>query len=299
MAEEHDSWLEGIGVSVGNFVEGLAQKVEATASSAVQAVESTASSAAETVKSAATSVAQAAAPVVEKMESTSGSIVEGVKGAASKVGEVASKAFEAVEDTVTDMAGAAEEFVEKALDSNPGAALNETGTGDAGGPEAPTYSHFEGTNKILADSPSEFVTKANAAMGGTGTAGHLEIDPITYNPDTDQGGRVTKVNMGTVKSKIVRPVWAGGRPIGNEAEVIKKAERLIQEHEQRHRAILVDFTTRAVAAAHGQAGAQAMKTLDKFMADMEAAQVALDAKEGKINIVAGGGRELDVTLGPI
>jgi hypothetical protein len=195
---------------------------------------------------------------------------------------------------------------------DPGSALNSTGSADestpnqtdagkadAGGPEAPAFNHSEGTNKILADSPSEFVIKANAAMGGTGTAGHLEIDPITWNPDTDQRGRVTRVNMAEVKSRIVRPVWAGGRPIGNEADVIKKAEQLIQAHEQRHRAILVDFTTRAVAAARGQPGDQAMKTLDKFMADMDAAQVALDASEGKINIVSGGGRELDVTLGPL
>ena len=106
-----------------------------------------------------------------------------------------------------------------------------------------------------------------------------QCEPADF--ETGANGRVTKVNM-VVETQIVRPRFAGGRPSDEERAVIKQAEELIKAHEEKHRDIARDFTARAVKAALGKSEADANATLKKFMKDMDAAQAAMDHREGMI-----------------
>ena len=306
MAEEHDSWLEGIGVNVGGVLETAVQTVATVGASIPQSLGNAGSAVLAAVESAPSGFSQpnAASAGQSSIDSFSGAFSTAqnfVGDVITQAEQTVSAAREKVSDFVADVTRAVEQVVEGELPI----VLNQSGVadagilgdaGDAGAPEEPSFSHSESTNKILADSASEFVSKANQVMGG-GAVGELQPD-VNWSLETDDKGRVTKVNM-VVKSKIVRPVWAGGRPIGNESEVIKKAQRLVQEHELRHRGILEDFSRRAVTAARGKSAAEAEKTLKKFMKDMDAAQDALDAKEGMLRIVSGDGKETDVILVPV
>jgi hypothetical protein len=163
----------------------------------------------------------------------------------------------------------------------------DAGAADGAAPDAPADETpvFRATspapNDVLADTVDQFASGANAAMGAGGEVGHMEAN-IQFNPDTDDQGRITRVNM-VVDTKIVRPRWAGGRPTTDkEKALIKKAEELIRAHEERHRDIARDFATRAVKAMRGQPGDKAQKVFDKFMKDMDAAQAAFDHREGKL-----------------
>ena len=152
-------------------------------------------------------------------------------------------------------------------------------------------------NDIHADTAVEFVNAANNARGGGGEVGHMAPN-ITIDPTFDANGKVDRVNM-TVGTSIVRPRWSGGRPNDVQKAAIKKAEQLIKEHEERHRDIARDYATRAVRAMHGKTAAAAQKLYDDTMKQMDAAQKALDQKEGGISVKeSGGGATVDVSLGP-
>ena len=54
-----------------------------------------------------------------------------------------------------------------------------------------------------------------------------------------------------------RPRWIAGRPIGDEKVVIEQAQELIRQHEERHRQIMKDGMTSAVAEMRGKSTAEA------------------------------------------
>ena len=169
---------------------------------------------------------------------------------------------------------------------------------DAGGDEVPTMNPTSPVpTDIRTDTAVDFVNQANAARGGGGEVGHM-APSITYNPDTDAAGKITRVNM-VVETSIVRPRYAGGRPNDVNRAAIKTAEALIKAHEERHRDIARDYATRAVKAMRGKTGDAATKAFDDAMTKMGAAQAALDHKEGTILVTeSNGGATVDVSLGP-
>jgi hypothetical protein len=177
------------------------------------------------------------------------------------------------------------------------------GGSDASAGEAPTFHVTSSVPvNVLADTVDQFVDNSNAALGGVGELGHMK-PTVTWNLELDDKGKVTRVNM-VVDTAINRPRWSGGRPQSDqEKALIKKAEDLIKAHEERHRDIARDFTSRAVTAAHGQTEATANKTLARFMKDMDAAQAAMDHREGLLIVEHNGpngraGPASDVKLGP-
>ena len=169
---------------------------------------------------------------------------------------------------------------------------------DAGADEVPTMRPTSPVpTDIRTDTAVDFVDQANAARGGGGEVGHMKPS-ISYNPDADASGKITRVNM-VVETSIVRPRFAGGRPNDVNRAAIKTAEDLIKAHEERHRDIARDYATRAVKAMRGKTGPAVKKAFDDAMKQMDAAQAALDTKEGKITVrESNGGATVDVALGP-
>jgi hypothetical protein len=158
------------------------------------------------------------------------------------------------------------------------AGASDAGDGSTG--EVPTFRTTSPVPvDVRADTADAFVSNSNAAMGNVGEVGHMK-PTINWNIETTNG-RVTKVNM-VVETQIVRPRFAGGRPSDEERAVIKQAEELIKAHEERHRDIARNFTTRAVRAALGRSQQDADNTINRFMRDMDAAQAAMDHREGGI-----------------
>lgn len=130
---------------------------------------------------------------------------------------------------------------------------------------------------ILADSAVEFAAKVDAALGA---GGHTDVS-IGFNPTEDKG-RMTSVGM-KVTSSIIRPRWAGGRPTQADADLIKRVETFIKEHEERHRDLSRSVMQKAVCDALNQPVAQAKAILKKAICDLEPkAQEALDAQEGQL-----------------
>jgi hypothetical protein len=164
------------------------------------------------------------------------------------------------------------------------------GSGDAGDTGTGELPDFRATSPVpfdvRADTADDFVSNANAAMGGVGAVGHMQ-PKVNWNLETGADGRVTRVNL-VLETTIVRPRFAGGRPTDAERAVISQAELLIKTHEERHRDIARDFATRAVKAALGKSAADAEKTLKKTMDDMDAAQAAFDHREGMIVVLHDG-----------
>jgi hypothetical protein len=163
----------------------------------------------------------------------------------------------------------------------------DAGAGDAGDSGSGEVPDFRPTSPVpfdvRADTADDFVSNANAAMGGGGAVGHMQ-PKVNWNLETGADGRVTKVNM-VLETTIVRPRFAGGRPSDAERAVINQAELLIKTHEEKHRDIARDFATRAVKAALGKSPDDAEKTLNKLMNDMDAAQAAFDHREGMIVVL--------------
>jgi hypothetical protein len=133
---------------------------------------------------------------------------------------------------------------------------------------------------IRADSAVEFAAGVDAALGA---GGHTDVS-IEFNPTEDKG-RMTSVGM-KVTSSIIRPRWAGGRPSQADADLIKRVETFIKEHEERHRDLSRSVMQKAVCDALNQPVAQAKAILKKAICDLEPkAQEALDAKEGQLEWV--------------
>jgi hypothetical protein len=135
---------------------------------------------------------------------------------------------------------------------------------------------------INADSAVEFVQKAAQALGNPHMA-----PAFAWNPEADEKGRVTKVNL-KITTKIIRPRWGGGR-LGtsgrdpdHERALIKRAEDLIKAHEERHRDIARDFAKKAVCAAMGKSGKAVDQAIKDVLCAMNKAQEALDGKEGML-----------------
>jgi hypothetical protein len=158
---------------------------------------------------------------------------------------------------------------------------------------------------VTAATVDDFVKNANARMGGT-EVGHMQPD-ISWKGETEGQGplaKVTKVHL-VVKTEIARPRWAGGhpKPTGKELELIHKAERLIKEHEDRHRDKCHENMKECFKQMHGKSPAQAQKIFDDFLKKMENEQKALDAREGLLIVKHEGpggasGPATDVVLGP-
>jgi hypothetical protein len=133
---------------------------------------------------------------------------------------------------------------------------------------------------ISADSPADFLTKANAALGNPHMNGAESHDLELTN------GRVTKVNM-TVTTSIVRPRWTGGRGMTDaEKELIRRMVEFIKTHEEKHRDAYRKVMQDAVCAALGKTGTAAQAAITKAnCTDTPAAHEAIDASEGKLELV--------------
>jgi|GEM_PF-4533805 len=148
---------------------------------------------------------------------------------------------------------------------------------------------------ILADTALEFSQKIKSALAGNP---HMQPD-FSWSPETDDAGKITKVNL-TVKTTIVRPRYGGGRGDAKEVALIRKLEELIKAHEERHKAVAVDFAAKAVCAAFGKTGKTYEAAIKAVMCQMNKAQEALDHKEGTVGwtLDPTGTRVADVSLAP-
>jgi len=234
---------------------------------------------------------------------------ENVPGAKELRGRVA----EAVDEGVEAAEGLAKKVVEgtkKAL-SDPKVLLDEipsdAAPADSGSPDAgpadggtqpdPIFEDIDKPFNVRADDPVEFVNKGNEYLG-RGIAGHMKTDTLTVaNADTDGKGRVTRANL-RVRTTTERPRWIAGRPIGDEKVVIEQAQELIRQHEERHREIMKSAMTSAVAEMRGKSTAEADKILAKWLGRVDTNQDALDAREGRIDIIQSGGRMTGARLVP-
>ena len=107
---------------------------------------------------------------------------------------------------------------------------------------------------INADTAVEFMQKTASALGNPHMA-----PSFSWAPDVDEkSGKVTKVNL-TVTTNVIRPRYGMGRGSAEEVALIRKAEGLIKEHEQRHAAIAKDFARKAVCATLGKVGKAAQR----------------------------------------
>lgn len=169
--------------------------------------------------------------------------------------------------------------------------------------EVPVFTTTTGVpNDIRADTVDDFVSGSNAAMGDGDAIGHMKPS-IRFNSEFDDKGRISRVNM-VVDTQIVRPRLGLSRASGTERDLIKKAEALIKAHEERHRDIAKDFTTRACRAMRGKSADNAQAVFAKFMKDMDKAQADFDSREGMLFVDHNGpngkaGPATDVRTGPI
>ena len=137
---------------------------------------------------------------------------------------------------------------------------------------------------VQADSAAEFLTKMNAALGGNP---HMQPS-IAWKPfSLDAKGKVDKIDL-TLETTIIRARYAGGRPPVNEKTIITEMVDFIKQHEERHRDASREVSQQAVCDALGKTEAEADKTLRVAMCKKEpTAQEAIDAKEGKLELVTG------------
>jgi hypothetical protein len=147
---------------------------------------------------------------------------------------------------------------------------------------------------INADTAVEFVQKMAAALGNPHMA-----PSFSYDPETDDRGRITKVNL-KITTKIIRPRYGMGRGSAEEIALIRKAEGLIKAHEERHAAIAMDFAQKAVCAAIGKTAATYEAAIKGALCSMNKAQEALDKKEGMLTFTLSTDKTkvVDVGLGP-
>lgn len=148
---------------------------------------------------------------------------------------------------------------------------------------------------ILADTALEFSQKIKGAL-----AGNPHMQPkFSWDPETDDNGRISKVNL-KVTTTIVRPRYAGGRGDEKEVALIRKLEGLIKAHEERHKAIAVEFAAKAVCAAFGKTAKTYEAAINTVLCQMNKAQEALDHKEGTVGwtLDPTGTRVADVSLAP-
>jgi len=148
---------------------------------------------------------------------------------------------------------------------------------------------------INADTAVEFMQKTASALGNPHMAPSFSWDPVV----DEKSGKVTKVNL-TVTTNVIRPRYGMGRGSAEEVALIRKAEGLIKEHEQRHAAIAKDFARKAVCATLGKVGKAAQQALDASMCAMNKAQEVLDKSEGMLTFTLNAEKTkvVDVGLGP-
>ena len=146
---------------------------------------------------------------------------------------------------------------------------------------------------INADSALDFVQKMKSALGNPHMA-----PSFSETPDTDDAGKITKVNL-TLEYSIVRPRWGSGYKVPpEEVALIRKIEGLIKAHEERHAAIAKDYAQRAVCAAIGKTGATYKAAIEAQLCAMNKAQETLDKAEGTIawTLNADGTKVVDASL---
>jgi hypothetical protein len=171
------------------------------------------------------------------------------------------------------------------------------GGADAGTSPDPIFQDIDRPFTVRADDPLEFVNKGNQYLA-LGVAGHMKTDTLTVNnAEKDAKGRVVRANL-LVRTTTERPHWIAGRPIGDEKAVIEQAERLIQEHEERHREIMKTGMRNAVREMRGKTIDEADRILSKWIADVDTKQNALDTREGRIEIIQSAGRMTGARLVP-
>ena len=136
---------------------------------------------------------------------------------------------------------------------------------------------------VNADSAAEFLTKMNAALGGNP---HMQAG-MTWSISTDAKGKVDKIDF-TLETTMITARYAGGRPPANEKTIITEMVDFIKKHEEAHRDASREVSQQAVCDALGKTAAQADKILKDAMCKKEpTAQEAIDAKEGKLELVTG------------
>ena len=136
---------------------------------------------------------------------------------------------------------------------------------------------------VNADSAAEFLTKMNAALGGNP---HMQAS-MSWSISTDPKGKADKIDF-TLETTMITARYAGGRPPANEKTIITEMVDFIKQHEERHRDASREVSQQAVCDALGKTAAQADKVLKDAMCKKEpTAQEAIDAKEGKLELVTG------------
>ena len=148
---------------------------------------------------------------------------------------------------------------------------------------------------ILADTALEFSQKIKTALSGNP---HMQPN-FSWEPETDDNGKITKLNL-TVKTTIVRPRYGGGRGDEREVALIRKLEGLIKAHEERHKAIALDFAAKVISAAVGKTAKTYQGAIKTVMCQMNKSQEGLDHKEGTVSwtLDPNGTRVADVALAP-
>ena len=305
MGEEQDSWFkQAFGVDVGQAAEAVQEQVSAVVGLAQE-------QATEVVQQAEAAVAPVEAAVSQAVTEGQAMVAE----LAPRVVEIVQQAKAVVEPVLDEALDGAKAFGERVVDgvsealNTPGLIVadfeppavpldGDTPAPDTGAPPPdPTFVDLDRTFGVLADNPIEFIDKANQFMGQDAAA-HMETGSLSVSAATlDAQGKVVTSGL-VVTTTTRRPHWSGGRTIGDEKTVIEKAEELIRGHEERHRQIMKNGMASAATEMRGKPGAKADAILVKWIAKVEKEQNALDAREGKIVAVQGGGRITDVQLVP-
>jgi hypothetical protein len=168
----------------------------------------------------------------------------------------------------------------------------------------PTFNHSGGqTVTVNADSAVDFSNNIVSAIG----APHVDpqFDPDIKWETSGPGGKTRKItSIGlTVTTAIVKVRWGMGRPDDENRKMIREMVAEIQAHEERHRKIIEDAATKALADAQkfvgtGQVEAAHTALNETLPCTANKAHEALDAKEGKltVNEVRQPGGKITLTL---
>jgi hypothetical protein len=154
----------------------------------------------------------------------------------------------------------------------------------------PTFNHSGGqTVTVNADSAVEFANNIVSAIG----APHVDpqFDPDIKWDNVGPGGKTRKItSIGlTVTTAIVKVRWGRGRPDDENRAMIRQMVQEIQAHEERHRKIIEDAATAALADAQKLVGTSkvddAQKALTKTLeCTTNKGHEALDGTEGKLTV---------------
>ena len=154
----------------------------------------------------------------------------------------------------------------------------------------PTFDHSGGqTVTVNADTAVDFSNNIVSAIGAPHVAPEFLPD-IAFDTTGGPGGKrkITSIGL-TVRTSIVKVRWGMGRVDDENRAMIKQMVQEIQAHEERHRKIIEDAATKALADAQKLVGTSkvddAQKALTKTLeCTTNKGHEALDGTEGKLTV---------------